>query len=339
MRLAKTTAMRSGHTATRARARATAAPVVVGALVSFLFVLLMVGGFHQPQPHGLPVALAAPSAIAAQVETRLAEQAPGAFSVRSYPSVAAAEGAVVDGDAVGGLAVASGSATIVTAGAQGPATGQAVAGAFGAIAQAARLPARTVDVKPLPAEDSFGLTGFLLVVGLTIASAVFAAVTFATGHSLDPRKLLAVVAGFALLAGGAATLAADTTIGAVDHFWAVAGIAALLALAVGGTMLALARLLGAPGLGLGALVVVLTSISTSGSVVGWRFESAFHRALSQWLPAGSAVEALRDVLYFDGAHAAGRLAVLAVWALAALTLLSITDTIRAHTRPHAAIAL
>jgi hypothetical protein len=335
MQLAETTPTGVRFAPTRARVQAIAAPVFAGSLVAFLFVLLMTSGFHRPAPHLLPLALSAPPAIAAKIGSALDAHSPGAFALRSYPSAAAVERAVADGDAVGGLSIGGNGATIVTAGAQGVATGQVVEGALGALAGAAGMPSRSVDLRPLPASDSFGLSGFMVVIGLTIASAIFAAVAFATGRRLDVRALLGGTAAFALLAGVAAALAVDTTVGAVGHFWAVAGIGALLALAVAGTVLALGRLLGTAGLGLGGLLVVLTSISTSGSVVGYRFEPAFHRALSQWLPAGSAVEALRDTLYFGSAHAGGRLAVLATWAAASLVVLALAGTVRAHRRPDA----
>ena len=320
-----------------ARARALAAPVAAGTVVSFLFVLLMAGGFHSPAPHGLPVALSASPAAAAKIGSALAHGAPGAFTLHRYASEAAVEAAVAHGDAVGGFALGGGGATIVTAGAQGVATGQAIQEAFGKVAGSTGAVARKVDVAPLPARDSFGLSGFMVVVGLTMASAVFAAAAFAAARSLELRSLLAGTIAFALLAGGAAALSVDTTVGAIGHFWAVAGLGALLALAVGATVLGLGRLLGAAGLGLGALLVALTSISTSGSVVGYRFEPAFHRALSQWLPAGSAVEAMRDVLYFGGAHAGGGLAVLAAWAVAGLALLALGDLVRARRHPDAAV--
>lgn len=320
----------------RSTARALLAPPAAGIVISFLFVLLMASGFHAPRPHSLPVGLTAPPAAASGIRGGLAGHARGAFDLRSYTSAATLRQAVADGDVVGGLAVEGGEATIYTAGAQGAATGQAVTAAFGSTAQAAGMRTQVVDVAPLPAGDSFGLSGFMVVVGLTIAGTVFAATAFVTGRRLGGRQLVGATVLFSLLAGVTAALAVDTTVGALGRFWVVAGIGALLALAVGATVLALGRALSAPGLGLGALLVALTSISTSGSVVGYRFEPAFHRALSQWLPAGSAVEALRSVLYFGGHHAAGRLAVLAVWAAGALIVLLTIDTVRAHVRSEGA---
>ena len=325
--------------AVKAQLHILGAPVAAATLVSFLFVFLMAGGFHRPTPHGLPLAIAAPPAAAAGIGSGLAAHAPGGFAVRRYAGLAAVERAVRHGDAVGGFALGGGGATIVTAGAQGVATGQVVEGALGAVARADRVPVRTVDVVPLPPGDSLGLSGFMVVIGLTLSGAIFASVTFATCRAFSREWLVAAAVTFSLLAGLGAALSVDVIVGAVGHFWEVAGVGALLALAVGGTVLAIGRLVGPAGLGLGALVAVLTSISTSGSVVGWRFEPAFHRALSQWLPAGSAVEALRGVLYFGGAHVAGRLAVLGVWAAAALVVLAIADSVRAHARPDAVAGL
>ncbi len=315
------------------RIRPLAIPVIAAGVVAFVFVLLMASGFHRPTPHSLPLALSAPPAAVADITTALDSRASGAFAVRRYPSAAAVRNAVAHGDAVGGLAIGPHRATIVTAGAQGVAAGQVIGGAVGALADHAGIPSHTVDVRPLPASDSFGLSGFMVVIGLTIAGAIFAAAAYATGRNLGARALLGAAAAFALVAGLAAAVAVDTIVGAVGHFWAIAGIGMLLALAVGATMLVLGRLFGPAGLGAGALLVVLTSIATSGSVVGYRFEPGFHHTLSQWLPAGSAVEALRDAIYFGGAHLGPRIAVLAAWTVAAVVILAIASAVRAHARP------
>jgi hypothetical protein len=309
--------------------RALVPPVVAGATVSFLFVLLMVGGFHAPRPHALPLAVAAPPRQVQELRAHLAARAPGAFALHGYPTAAAARVAVRSGDVVGGAVVGPGGVTVLTAAAQGAAAGEAVRGAFAGLGAAAHLPVRTVEVVPLPAGDSGGLAGFMTVLGTTIASAAFAALLLFGGGRPGARGVVAALASFAVLAGVTGA-AAGAVFGAfAGHVWAVAGVAALLALAVASTIVALGNLLGRAGFALGVLLVVLLGISSSGTAVGYRFEPAFHRAISPWFPSGAAVEAIRDVAYYGGAHSAARLAVLAAWAGASLALLALAALARA----------
>jgi hypothetical protein len=105
-------------------------------------------------------------------------------------------------------------------------------------------------------------------------------------------------------------------VGALDGaFWGVAGIAALLIAAVVLATHGLARLLGPAGAGLAALTMVLFGLSSSGGGLGPQLEPGFYGALSRFLPSGSALTAVRNEVYFAGAHTLGALVVLGAWSV------------------------
>lgn len=65
---------------TRAGAKALAAPVLAGTVISFVFVLLMASAVHAPQPHRLRVAVASPASSDSRLRSGVWDR------VRSRPS-------------------------------------------------------------------------------------------------------------------------------------------------------------------------------------------------------------------------------------------------------------
>lgn len=179
-----------------------------------------------------------------------------------------------------------------------------------------------VDVAPAPAHDARGLSAFFVVAGTTIGSLVFAvALYFTGGHGgFAPIRIrLALIAGFAILAG--LVFAADTQFvadGLAGAFWPVAGIVALLAATVSLSTAAVARWVGAPGLGLCTLVFMLFSLPASGGPIGPEFVPDFYRSVAVVLLSHAALVVLKGVVYFDGGGVGVPLLILGAWIAAAL---------------------
>jgi hypothetical protein len=160
------------------------------------------------------------------------------------------------------------------------------------------------------------------VTSTTIASIIFAVLLTLIGgrHALRARlTALVLVAG---LGGVAVALSVDTTVGALtDDFWGVAGVVSLLILAVVLCVHGLGRLIGHAGAGIAALTLVLVGVTSSGGGVGPSLQPGFYRAVSQLLPNGAAVTALRNEVYFGGTHSLGAVVVLLSWAIGGIVAL------------------
>jgi hypothetical protein len=189
--------------------------------------------------------------------------------------------------------------------------------AAGQLAEGRTVP--VTDVVPTDPDDPRGAgfgAGFLplVMVGL------LAGVALALAVRGRWARLTGLVA-FAVLAGlvGAAVL--QFWLGVLSGTYLLnAAVIGLFSLAVAGTMTGLAAALGAPGIGLGAVVVFLIGNALSAVSAAPELLPQPWGEVGQWLPAGAGATLLRSVAYFDGAGGAAALAVLSAYAIGGLLL-------------------
>ena len=246
------------------------------------------------------------------------------FDVRAVGSDGAARAAVRDREAYGAL---SGRTLYV-------ATGASPAVAAG-LRQAAPPGARVVDLAPGTARDPRVATLPALALPMILLGIVSAIAAFFTARTTARRlALLATGAGAAGLGGALLT---HTWLDALPgDFLALAGALALAVFAVGATVAGLASRLGRPGIGLGAVLMMLVGNPWSGIGSAPELLPEPAGAIGALLPAGAGGNLLRSVAYFDGAGGGEHLLVLGLWALAGVALL-VSARARAGA-PHAAPA-
>ena len=220
---------------------------------------------------------------------------------------------------------------LIVAGAAGDAATGVITAAFTNAfkAQGATLTVETVH--PFASGDAHGLILFFVVVAVLVSALVSQALVFAIAGDAGFGERLAVVVAFSVLAGPvgmgtAAWIAGDYG----PDFWTAVGLVSLAAAAVSAVVAGCARLLGAPGIALAGLVVVLLDLVSSGGPVGSQLLPDFYRWLAPWMPAGQLYSSLRGALYFDGAELGEPLLVLAGWLAGGLVLMWLGDLV--HTR-------
>jgi hypothetical protein len=301
-----------------------AARAVLGGLVLlFAFTALYVTAFHSPRPRGLAVGVVGTPRQAARVQRAL--QVRG-FDVRRYDSEAQARSALLDTDVHGVLA----GRRILVARAFGVVPTQAVAQA---LATASGGAARVEDLRPLPPGDRNGLSPLFTIVGTLIPSLVFGALLSVVGHRLPARARWTAVVAYSALAGVVVAFNADVLIGALGgHFAGIALATGLLALAVSATAHGLGHLGGPVGVVLAILTVLLLGLSSSGGAVTYELEPGFYRAVSQLLPPGVALTAVRNIEYFDWAATLVPLLVLCAWAASGVALGLLGERFGPHVR-------
>ena len=173
------------------------------------------------------------------------------------------------------------------------------------------------DVVAAPAADPRGA-----VLGSSIMPLAIAGV--AAGAAVSLLRLRGARAGVALLGvsvavGLLATAVTDSWLGALTgDWWSEAGTVALTVLAIGAPVAGLAALIGTPGIGLGALLMVLLGNPFSGVTSAPELLPRPIGVIGQLLPPGASGSLLRSVAFFDGAAASGAALTLGVWAVLGL---------------------
>jgi len=305
---------------------------VLAAVITFIITLSFGYADHAPQPHGVKLAVAAPAAVVHDLSAGLERAEPGGFVVVQVPSESAVSASVRSQSAAGGLAVpTSGPVTIVTAAATGISQQQAITAALTAAATAMHRQARAVDVVPLPAGDRAGLSAFVFNLGLLIPSLIGSVLLLLVGrrHRIWWRASAAGL--FAALAGVLSTLVLDTILGALTGAGlSLIGVGVFGALSFVLAVTALQGLLGLPGTGLGALLIIFFGNAVSGGTVPLGFLPDGFRQIANWMPNTAVVRSVRDVVYFNGNDMGHAMLVLSLWVGVSLIVLLGVD--RLHMR-------
>ena len=315
------------------QARAAARVVLGGLVLLFAFTTLYVAAFHAPRAKGLDVAVAGTPAQARQVQSALDAADHGAFDVHRYDDAARARTALLDMDVHGVLIAGAPRDRVVVAQAFGAAPTEAVSAALARAAAAGGTPATVQDVRPLPAGDRRGLSSLFTVVGTLIPSLVFGVLLSVFGRALPARVRWAAVLAYALAAGLVVAFDVDVLVGALEgHFAGVAVVTGLLALSVAAAAHGLGHLGGPVGIVSALLTLLLLGLSSAGGAVTYQFEPGFYGAVSQLLPPGAALTAVRNVVYFDWTGTVAPLLVLGAWAAGGLAFGLLGERFGPHVR-------
>lgn len=267
----------------------------------FVFVFSNVEANHDPKPHDLPLGVVGPPPAVAALTSQLDRSAPGAFTISGYLSLGGARTAIMHRSIYGALDPGT-PATLLVANAASPAVATLLQHVFQAAAahsSGKRLVVR--DVVPLPSSDPTGAAAPSAVLSLIIAGILGSSMIYLLTQG---RSLAVRLGALVILAGGAGVLTALVTnviVGAFSaHFLAVWGVATLFILAMVMPISAFQVLLGLPGTAVGLLAFVVIGDPSSGAATAPQLLPPFWRTVSQALPPGAGVSAMRDVVYFNG---------------------------------------
>ncbi len=299
--------------------------VVAVLLLQLAFIGSYVGAFHDPSPHDVRVVVAGgDSGAAAEVLDGLDGHP---VDVAAAASVAAARESVREGRSAAALVARPEGArdTLFLASGAGATEATAVTQLLDAVEQARGRELRTVDLVPPVEGDARGLTGFYLVLGWLVGGYLLAALLGVsrgarpTGRVAAARRL-GLMAGYAVASGLGGALLVDRVLGAISgHLLALWGLGTVLVFIGASVTAALQGLLGTAGIGVTVLLFVVLGNPSAGGAYQTDLLPAFWRAIGPWLPNGAGTAAVREVVYFAASDVGPRVAVLAGWALVAVT--------------------
>ncbi|WP_406461106.1 ABC transporter permease [Streptomyces sp. NBC_00111] len=289
---------------------------VAAVLLVPLVVTLALWAFSWPAariaPRDLPVGIAGAAPAADQLQKQF-ERREGAFEIHRYEDAAAARTAIEERVVYGAVVVTEKGPRLLTASAAGPVVAQLLTEAAGAGApDGSGVP--VTDVVAAPAADPRGSALGASILPLAIAGVAAGAAVSMLG--LRGARGAVTLIGAAALVGIAATALTHSWLGVITgDWWTEAGVIGLTVLAIGAPVAGLAALVGTPGIGVGAMLMVLLGNSFSGVTSAPEMLPDPVGAIGQWLPPGAGGSLLRSVAFFDGSAGGGPALTLAAWAL------------------------
>ena len=286
--------------------------VVIAALaivMGSLFLTTYTLALGDPVPHRIDAALVGDPAQHARTVEAVQQVAEGSLSFTRYGSVTAARHAIDLQHVYAALDLTSARPTLYVA----SAAGASVARVLERIS-ASDPDVRVVDTHPLSPSDPNGVDIFYLMLVTTIVGFLTVFQVRANAGGVPLRHWIPFVLGFTLVAALALTLVVGPVLNRfhvpVAETW---GILALHALAVASFASVMTVLVGRWAIVPVWMFFVVLGNSSSGGAVSPPLLPAPFASISQWLPSGATITALRDAIYFPGYQHARPILVVAAW--------------------------
>ena len=287
---------------------------VVAIAMAALFVTTYTLALGNPIPHGVPIAVVGdPTVHLATVQAL--EQVAGGPGLRDYRSLPEALHAMDWQQVYAALDLTEAPTTLYVASAAGISVARTLERVT-AIDPSVRI----VDTRPLASKDPNGLDIFYLMIATTILGLVTTFQVRGNARPLSLRQWCTYVLALALsgalvlsLVSGPLLQRQELPVG--ESWW----ILALQLLAVTSFASLMAVLLGPWAIVPTWLFFIILGNSSSGGAVAPPLLPAPFAFLSQWLPSGATVTALRNAIYFPDHQHLQPIAVLATWAIGLFT--------------------
>ncbi|MER6386458.1 hypothetical protein [Streptomyces sp. NPDC001250] len=274
-------------------------------------------------PHKVPIAIAGPERAAALLAEKVDRARPSAFDISLVDDARTVRQRIDDREIYGAVVLGNAPGTppevLVASTASPPiaATLRALAPALAPAPAGAQVAVR--DLHPLPAADPNGVglsAGALpLVLGGYLAAILIVTLLRA------PAQRAATAFGFALTGGFVLTAVLRYGFDVIDGNYPLTSLAvAFSTAATCWTIMGLRAVLGAPGLGLGAAMMIFLGNPLSGLAGGPEWLPSGWGTFGQFLPPGAGGTLLRSMAFFDGTGSGRALLVLAAWLAFGLAL-------------------
>jgi hypothetical protein len=285
---------------------------VLATVMGSLFVATYSLALGDPVPHHIDAALVGDPAAHAGTVDAVQGVAGGGLVFHRYASTTAARRAIDQQRIYAALDLTSTPPTLYVASAAGASVARVLEKA-----SAAEPAVSVVDTHPLPSNDPSGLDVFYLMLVTTIIGFLTVFQVRANAGGLGLRQWTLFVVGVALSVSLVLTIVDGPLLGRLDlpvlESW---GILALQLLAVASFTSLVSVLVGRWAIVPTWLFFVVLGNSSSGGAVSPPLLPQPLGFVSQWLPSGATVSALRDAVYFTHDQHARPIAILVAWAAA-----------------------
>ena len=301
---------------------------VLAIVMGSIFVTSYSLALGDPVPHRIDAAVVGDPTEHAGTVHAVESVAHDVLVFHQYGSVPAALHAIDEQDVYAALDLTSQRPTLYVASAAGASVARVLEGV-----STSDPTVRVVDTHPLGTADPNGTEVFYLLVVATIVGFITVFQVHANAGSLSLRRWAAFVVGLAVAASLAFTVVDGPLLHRLDlPVLESSGILALHLMAVASFTSLMVVLVGRWAIVPSFLFFVVVGNSSSGGAVAPPLLPPPFAFVSQGLPSGATVTALREAVYFPAYQHAHPIAVLATWATALFAVMLLVSH-RLHRSP------
>lgn len=306
----------------RAGWRELVATALIVLIVGSALTYLVIGTFHAPKPHKLPIAVNAPAATLKLIQSASEARYGDIFDLQAVPDQKTGVQKVQNREAYGFLFVTPKGKSqfwlFEYAGANGPQVNDLIAGAFRPSDQTVQF--GTANIVPSAKGDQSGMSVFFTVLCLTLAGLLLGALFVRHARVRFVDALLALLVSSALI-GVAAMLLVAVVFDSLPSGVMAAILFGLLVFVTATLTYAAGRRSALKGIGVAAFVLGAFGVVTSATLWPQPYLPGVVRFLTDVLPAGLAGQATVGNAYFNNESLGLGLIGLIVWVLVAVAFL------------------
>jgi hypothetical protein len=284
---------------------------------------------HQPAPHNVRVAVAAPASVTARLQRAFDDKIPGGFSLLSEPTPQDARTTVLDGGAVAAYVPGAHRSQLYGAKADGLTLESVIRSAFTAAAQKTGSTLDFHELVPTVPGDVPGTSPYFIVLACVLCS-YFVVLAVQRAAGLSRRAHVAILAGGGAVTAAVSYFSAAYALHAIPEHPLALLYLFLLTQSVSLTSYGLVPLFRGFSPAISAGLLVLLDMPSSGGIVPAGLVPGFFRFLHPVLPAGNAIDALRAVNYFGDQQLTRPDLVLCAWIVSGLGLVWLGYGLRRH---------
>lgn len=299
-----------------------------------MMITVMLSAMGKPEPRDMPIAVVGSTVEQAQQMADGLEQAmPGYLELTATDSAEQAQELVESREVVAAYILPSQSsptATLLTNQAAGTSAVQIAQSIFTQISAGQEIEMTTQDVAPLPERDSMGMTTMYLAMGWIMAGFMIVVVgANAAPMSRPLRKMIPIVAGWAVFISAVLYLIAGPIVGAVEgHFFELWAVGAFTVFCVAWFATIWERLFGMFAVPISVGVLMFLGIPASNAAISQYMVPSAFAWLHDVLPFPAAAEAIRSILYFESDVVGHNLLTIGLWGAISLIVVFIIDRIK-----------
>ncbi|WP_147291504.1 hypothetical protein [Corynebacterium senegalense] len=286
--------------------------------------LLYLGGFHNPAPRNLELAVVATAPIEDSVTSALSD----GFHLRTVDSRDEAVHLLQAREIAGAYIPGPDRDTVLTAPAASATTSDVVVKEFQQVALVEGKPLSIDDVVPLAQNDPVGQNSFFYMVALSVGSYATSIAIGASGVHQRFRMRIALATVAAVSIASIFLLAATTIFGLFDgHAPSTWALSLLYSMAIIFFGVGLHPLLGRFCTLTYASMFVGLNFTSSGGVFGPELQNAFFRTVNEfWIGAGF-IDATKNIAYFPQLSLTHPVTLLVGWLLVGIACLALGATV------------